>query len=131
LAALPLIAPERLAVEPWSPVLGLVAAALALALGRRGNTLQLVRRAAVLMPLAVLSSEAAFAYARDYEGEFHFSGRLTEPLEVIGRDERAAVEWSERHPEGYLVRYADAPRPGAVLTQRFRGDWLSIERARR
>jgi 4-amino-4-deoxy-L-arabinose transferase-like glycosyltransferase len=158
LAALPLIAPERLAVEPWSPVLGLVAAALALALGRRGSTLQLVRRAAVLMPLAVLSFEAAFftanrsaydtsaaaafvrtvqdaghpvAYARDYEGELHFSGRLTEPLEVIGRDERAAVEWSERHPEGYLVRYADAPRPDAVFTQRLRGDWLSIERARR
>jgi hypothetical protein len=75
-----------------------------------------VRRIALPAPLLVLSSElwfflanraaydtsaaAAFVrplqdaghpvpYTRDYEGEFHFEGRLTEPLDVIGRVKHA------------------------------------------
>jgi hypothetical protein len=136
---------------------GLVAAAAMLALARGGSAARVVRRVAVLAPLLVLSSEVAFfmanraiydtsgaaafvrtlqeaghpvAYTRDYEGEFHFSGRLTEPVEVVGRDESAAVAWSQRHPDGYLIRYGESPRPKAVYSQRLRGDWLSIERAR-
>jgi hypothetical protein len=153
MAVLPLIVPDRLSVQPWSPLPGLIAAAaLLLLLG--GATDRLVRRIAVLAPLLVLSSEAAFfmanratydtsaaaafvhtlqdaghrvAYTRDYEGEFHFEGRLTEPLDVVGRDGHAALAWAQQHPDGYVIRYRDAPQPGAAYTQPLRGVWLSIE----
>ena len=119
-----------------------------------GATDRLVRRVAILVPVLVLSSEAAFfmanrtaydtsaaaafvrqlqdaghpiAYTRDYEGEFHFEGRLTEPLDVVGRDEQAALAWSQQHPDGYVVRYRDAPQPEAAYSQPLRGVWLSIE----
>ena len=154
MAVLPLIVADRLSVEPWSPLPGLVAAAALLLLAGSGTTDRLVRRVAVLAPIVVLTSEAAFftadrttydtsaaaafvhtlqdaghpvAYTRDYEGEFHFEGRLTESLDVVGRDEQAALEWEQQHPDGYVVRYRDAPEPGAAYTQPLRGVWLSIE----
>jgi 4-amino-4-deoxy-L-arabinose transferase-like glycosyltransferase len=157
LAVLPLIAPARLAVEPWPPLPGLVAAFALVLLSRPGTTTVLARRIALLAPLLVVPAEAAFfmanrtgydtsgaaafvrslqdaghpiAYTRDYEGEFHFTARLTQPLEVVGRDESAAAAWSQRHPDGYLVRYGESPRADAVYSQRLRGDWLSIVPAR-
>jgi hypothetical protein len=152
-----LIAPARLAVEPWPPLPGLVAAFALVLLSRPGTTTVLARRIALLAPLLVVPAEAAFfmanrtgydtsgaaafvrslqdaghpiAYTRDYEGEFHFTARLTQPLEVVGRDESAAAAWSQRHPDGYLVRYGESPRADAVYSQRLRGDWLSIVPAR-
>lgn len=154
MAVLPLLAGGRLSVEPWSPIPGLVAAAAMLPLLAGGATDRLVRRVALLAPVVVLSTEAAFfaanemgydasaaaefvhtlqneghpvAYTRDYEGEFHFAGRLTEPIDVVGRDEHSALIWSQQHPDGYVVRYRDAPQPGAAYTQPLRGVWLSIE----
>ena len=154
MAVLPLVAQDRLAVEPWSALPGLVTAVALLLLSGSGATDRLVRRVAVLAPILLLSFGAAFflanrttydisaaagfvhtlqdaghpvAYTRDYEGEFHFEGRLTEPIDVVGRDEQAALTWERQHPDGYVVRYRDAPQPGAAYTQPLRGVWLSIE----
>jgi 4-amino-4-deoxy-L-arabinose transferase-like glycosyltransferase len=156
MAALPLTA-ERLDVEPWSPAFGIAAAVASLALAQRGSSATVAQRLTALAPLIVLPAEAAFflanrqaydttaaaavirtledaghpvAYARSYGGEFHFSGRLTEPFEIIGAGEDDAAAWSQHHPDGYLVRYADQPRTGAIFQQRVRGNWLYIEQAR-
>jgi hypothetical protein len=156
LAVLPFVAPQRLAVEAWSPLPGVIAAVWLFAVARGGSVPRVVRRVAMLPPIVVLSAEIAFfaanlsiydasaaasfvrglqdqrrpvAYTRDYEGEFHFLGRLSAPLEVIGQSDSAAAEWAHRNPDGFLVRYGDSPPPQAVYSQRFRGGWLSIEAA--
>lgn len=49
------------------------------------------------------------AFAGDYNGEFHFLGRLTRPLEPI--HPASAGAWLEAHPTGRLVQY-DRRRPG-------------------
>jgi 4-amino-4-deoxy-L-arabinose transferase-like glycosyltransferase len=158
MALLPVVAPPgRLTVEPWSPVVGVSSAVAMLMLGRRGTPIAVPRRVALLAPLLVISAQVPFflanrfaydtataaglirslqdaghpiAYARDYEGEFHFSGRLNRPLEIVGASDVDAAVWLRSHPDGYLVRYGDLPRAGALYNQRLRGDWLSIERAR-
>ncbi len=64
-----------------------------------------------------------------YHGQFHFYGRLDQPLEVTFPS-RAGV-WGRKNPDGYLVAYYRADRsdhPGAVHVQAFRSGSLAVWR---
>jgi len=68
------------------------------------------------------------AHIGGYEGEFHFAGRLTEPLETVTR--AGVPDWAARHPNGRLIHDfaqlpADAPPPEAAYPFRSRlvGIW--------
>lgn len=52
------------------------------------------------------------AYVGRYAGEFHFSGRLRQPLEVVTPDDVEA--WSAAHPTGILVATGQAWQPRAA-----------------
>jgi 4-amino-4-deoxy-L-arabinose transferase-like glycosyltransferase len=145
---------EMLDVGVWSPGWGLSAAFLSLMLGFGGRWSSAVARLAMLAPLLILSFETAFfsanreaydttaaaaiiarlqregrpiAHAGDYEGEFHFPGRLWHPLAIIDDDERAVGDWLDSHPRGYVVRRLETPPTSALYVQRFRGLWLALQ----
>ncbi len=71
------------------------------------------------------------AFLGEYQLQFHFAGRLHEPVEVV--DEAAARGWAERHPRGLIVvNTRDAwQHPGAqpVTQQRWRTRWIQVWRA--
>ncbi len=48
------------------------------------------------------------AHAGKYHAQFHFSGRLTQPLIVLGAQE--IPDWLEQHRNGVAVIYFDEPR---------------------
>jgi 4-amino-4-deoxy-L-arabinose transferase-like glycosyltransferase len=148
---------DDLMVAPWSPAWGLVAAACLAATAASGSLQAVVRRVALAAPLLTLAFETAFfrangaafdtapaaaviaelqdrnvplAHSDRYEGEFHFPGRLLEPLSVIGEDDTAVDAWFGRHPDGYVIRkFSDQPSDAAYC-QRLRGKWLAIVRSR-
>lgn len=69
------------------------------------------------------------AHLGKYHGQFHFLGRLQEPLEEIVPTRKQVLGWTRKHPDGYLVVYYDQwpkalalPRAEAEYTQDFRGD---------
>lgn len=71
------------------------------------------------------------AFLGEYQLQFHFAGRLHEPLLVL--NEVDAREWASRHPTQLLVvntREAWAvPGPQPVTQQRFRTRWIQVWRA--
>ena len=71
------------------------------------------------------------AFLGEYQLQFHFAGRLHEPVAVLG--EAAAREWAEQHPRELIVVNTRDPwtHPGAqpVLQQRFRKRWIQTWRA--
>lgn len=73
------------------------------------------------------------ATALDYQGEFHFLGRLRQPLAVY-RDEAELRAWAGRHPGGYVVLREGAWRgdiPEASLVQHHRSGALVLVAADR
>lgn len=72
---------------------------------------------------ALQAEQRPIAHVGKYHSQFHFLGRLREPLEVIAPDE--VLDWAAAHPQGYLVVYFDiwpGPREGAEHLQDYRGD---------
>ena len=74
---------------------------------------------------------ARVAFLSEYQLQFHFAGRLNDPLEVV--DEAAARDWAMRHPRDVIVvntrdRWTHA---GAqpIVQQRFRKRWIQVWRA--
>jgi 4-amino-4-deoxy-L-arabinose transferase-like glycosyltransferase len=71
------------------------------------------------------------AFLGEYQLQFHFAGRLREPLEVL--DEAGARAWSERHPRALIVVNTRedwrVPGPQPVVQQRFRTRWIQVWRA--
>ena len=74
---------------------------------------------------------ARVAFLGEYQLQFHFAGRLHDPLEVV--DEAAARDWAMRHPRDVIVvntrdRWTHA---GAqpIVQQRFRKRWIQVWRA--
>lgn len=63
------------------------------------------------------------AHVNDYEGQFHFLGRLTKPIAEIAAYE--AEDWARRHPDGVIITYRrdDPATFGAapLFRQVFRG----------
>ena len=101
-----------------------------------GGATPLIREQFDFTPTARLLGEAQQAGTRvaflgEYQLQFHFAGRLHDPLEVV--DEAAARTWAEQHPRDLIVvntREAWA-HPGAqpVAQQRFRTRWIQAWRA--
>ena len=87
-------------------------------------------------PTAQLLGEAQrrgtpVAFLGEYQLQFHFAGRLHEPLEVV--DEAAARTWASAHPQDLIVvNWRNEWRePGTqpLLQQRFRTRWIQVWRA--
>lgn len=64
------------------------------------------------------------AFVGDYQGQFNFLGRFSEPLPVIARDQ--VNTWSAQHPQGYLI-FLEKNKPGqAAYLQPHREHWLVL-----
>lgn len=78
---------------------------------------------------AVERANRPIAYLGNYEGQFHFEGRLTRPIdELFG--EQALQDYARAHPDAVIVTH-----PGkldandlryALLVQPFRSSWLVV-----
>jgi hypothetical protein len=78
---------------------------------------------------AVERMNRPIAYLGNYEGQFHFEGRLTRPIvELFG--EQALQDYAHAHPDAVIVTH-----PGkldandlryALLVQPFRSSWLVV-----
>ncbi len=68
------------------------------------------------------------AHVGDYQGQFHFLGRLRRPFQVIRAEQASA--WAQEHPEGRIVTYYRAetnpPFGPPEFTQPFRGQNAGI-----
>jgi 4-amino-4-deoxy-L-arabinose transferase-like glycosyltransferase len=72
------------------------------------------------------------AHVGKYRGEYHFAGRLKQPLEVIDRDD--VERWFSRHPDGYVVVYSRrslAARSDDEFRHDYRGGVIAVRHRRR
>lgn len=133
---------------PWAAKLAIVAIGLGLALARRLPSTPATAYALAglvlaahpiyragkgpvddMRPMAARLSELqaagkAVAHWGKYSGEFHFLGRLSQPLDVV-MDRRELTAWLANHPDGHLmvIRRSDRgiPVEGAAFSQSYRG----------
>ena len=89
-----------------------------------------------LVPTARLLGDAQrqgepLAFVGEYQLQFHFAGRLREPIEVL--EPANARAWAEAHPRGLIVvttrMASDVAGHAPVLQQRFRQRWVQVWRA--
>ena len=68
----------------------------------------------------------AAAVVGKYHGQFHFPGRLEQPLDAVW--EHRARAWAEAHPGGKLFAYQKALPDGAApeFTQRYRNGVIAV-----
>ncbi|MEO9080442.1 MAG: glycosyl transferase, partial [Rhodanobacter sp.] len=69
------------------------------------------------------------AYLGNYEGQFHFAGRLLNPIdELYGH--QAVLDYARAHPSALIVTHPGKLEPNALryalLVQPFRSSWLVI-----
>ncbi|NOQ15313.1 MAG: glycosyltransferase [Methyloprofundus sp.] len=64
----------------------------------------------------------AVAYLGPYHGQFHFLGRLTQPIEVVPY--RHNYDWAGEHPDGYLISLEKQQGAHVSYMQRQRERWL-------
>lgn len=85
-----------------------------------------------LRPIAHLLGAAEqaghpLAYTGNYEGQFHFEGRLTRPISELFGDQ-AIQDFAHAHPDGVIVLHVHRPDANdlryALLAQPFRSSWL-------
>ena len=71
----------------------------------------------------------SIANLESYDGQFHFLGRLTRPIEPL-HTEAELQAWAAVHPDGLVISYPHSRTPAmaqqAVYTQPFRGVWMAI-----
>lgn len=67
-----------------------------------------------------------------YHGQYHFLGRLREPIEILTDLDRVKV-WAHNNPGGYVIMYCrnrvSADEPGVDYEQDFRGKQVVIWKA--
>lgn len=87
-----------------------------------------------LSPATTLVSAAqaahhAVAIEGNYEGQFHFAGRLTQPITEL-RTPHMLQEFAQQHPDGLIVTHPDnlesAALRYALLAQPFRSSWVVV-----
>jgi hypothetical protein len=122
----------------WRPTT-LVAAvqglALAGVLAIVGLHLSIVRVAAPAYDMHVMSARIAdiqaaghrVAHIGNYHSQFHFLGRLQQPLKELPPIPAQVLAWARTYPDSYLVLYYDKwpqplPHAAAEYTQDYRGD---------
>ncbi len=64
------------------------------------------------------------AHVEKYFGQFHFSGRLQQPLDVIDRKDVSA--WIARYPDGLVISYSDSWRPDGNGKPEYTSPYRSI-----
>jgi hypothetical protein len=79
-----------------------------------------------------LADGHAVAMVGEYNGEYHFEGRLQNVrIDVVPKEDAAA--WLRAHATGLLLRYdrgRDAPAPdGVVARHPFRNGWAALASA--
>ena len=90
-----------------------------------------------LRPTSLLLGDAdragrPLAYIGNYDGQFHFEGRLLHPItELFGRE--AVKDFARDHPDGIIVdhpgKLESADFRYALLVQPFRSSWMVIWQA--
>ncbi len=69
------------------------------------------------------------AHFSDYDDQYHFAGRLTQPLTII-HNYRQLKNWANLYPDGYVIIYykpdTDIPKKGAEYTQPYRGKRVAL-----
>ncbi|PPD31869.1 MAG: glycosyltransferase [Methylomonas sp.] len=89
--------------------------------------LQYNLRQAALLIKSYHERQIPTAFVGDYQGQFHFLGRLTQPLTIITPDSASA--WAAQHPNGYLI-YLEKNQPQqAAYSQPHREHWLIFRTA--
>lgn len=68
----------------------------------------------------------ALANYAEYHGQFHFLGRLREPMAIVGDAE--VLDWATEHPDGIVVTYQRSVPEGAtpLLVHPFRGRLITV-----
>lgn len=119
--------------RPATPVMAVRGLALAGVVLIIASHLAVLQAAAPAYDLRAFSARLAelqaaqrpIAHVGKYHGQFHFLGRLREPLAVVN-NRKSALRWARAHPEGYLILYCDQwPGPACAdgeLVQDYRGD---------
>ncbi|QPK61705.1 glycosyltransferase family 39 protein [Methylomonas sp. LL1] len=84
--------------------------------------LQYNLRPAALMIKDYQDKQIPTAFVGDYQGQFNFLGRMTQPLTVIAQEQ--VSDWALQHPNGYLI-YLEKDKPEqAAYSQPHREHWL-------
>jgi len=87
-----------------------------------------------LSPASAMISTAqaghhAVAIQGNYEGQFHFAGRLSQPITELW-NAKALQDFARQHPDGLIITHPDQVEPSALryglLVQPFRSSWLEI-----
>ena len=72
----------------------------------------------------------AIAHVAKYHGQFHFAGRLANPIAVIGLTGKDVEAWLAAHARGKVISYRDRlPLPGEpqpLAADPFRGGWVVV-----
>ncbi|WP_201312518.1 glycosyltransferase family 39 protein [Dyella sp. EPa41] len=75
----------------------------------------------------------AIGYLGNYEGQFHFEGRITRPIERLSEGD-ALQKFAQEHPDGLIVARPEKLEPTdlryPLLVQPFRSSWVVIWPAR-
>jgi 4-amino-4-deoxy-L-arabinose transferase-like glycosyltransferase len=87
-----------------------------------------------LQPAADMLSRAQarglpIANLESYDGQFHFLGRLTQPIQPL-HTAAELQDWVAAHPNGLVIGYPNAMTPAmirqAAYAQPFRGVWMAV-----
>ncbi|HET6430615.1 MAG TPA: glycosyltransferase family 39 protein [Dyella sp.] len=82
---------------------------------------------------AAQAQHRAIGYLGAYDAQFHFAGRLTDPITEL-TEGRPIADFAQAHPDGLIVTHPEKLSPAdsryALLVQPFRSSWLVIWPAR-
>jgi 4-amino-4-deoxy-L-arabinose transferase-like glycosyltransferase len=83
-------------------------------------------RPAALQLKALYARGIPCAFVGNYQGQLHFLGRLTQPLQNLSASE--VPEWMQQHADGYLLSVEKDKPADAFYFQQHREYWLVFRR---